>query len=91
MAVFRFPNLVRLLTAALLGCFAVLGSSDPGQAQPRTGRKGEIKLDRMRFAVVQGAGTPWVVAEGDIVPGTAEAFRALSRRYNLQGAPVLIS
>lgn len=91
MAVFRPDRVVRLLFAVVVCCLGAIGSSDPGQAQPRTSRTGEIKLDRMRFAVVQGAGTQWIVAEGDIVPGSADEFRALSRRQNLQGARVLIS
>lgn len=91
MADLRSFRLVRLLSAALVGCLAVIAASDPGQAQPRTTRTGEIKLDRMRFGVVQGAGTQWIVAEGDIVPGSADEFRALVNRGNLQGARVLIS
>lgn len=91
MSVFRRDRVCRVLLAALLGYAAAIGLSDPGQAQPKTSRSGEIRLDRMRFAVVEGAGSQWIVAEGDIVPGSADEFRALARRQNLRGARVLIS
>lgn len=91
MVVFLCSRFSRLLAATLVGCAATIGLIDPGQAQPKTDRTGEIKLDRMRFTVVNGAGSQWIVAEGDIVPGSAEEFRALSRRQNLEGTRVLIN
>src|SRR3712207_4521575 len=85
----RFVSTV--VSAAMLAFAAVAASGSPVEAQARVTRSGEIKLERMRFAVVQGAGTPWIVADGDIMPGTAEAFRAVARRWGLQGARVLIN
>jgi hypothetical protein len=88
----RRDRVRRCLAAAFWGCVAAAGFSDPGWAQARVDRSGEIRLERMRFTVVQSqSGAPVIAAEGDIMPGAAEQFRALARGRNLQGARVLIN